>query len=158
MTPERFAELCRLLPVGKQIGSVTYVALAELYRHTIVADLTKLVRRTARGYSVQVVKLDPRRTRLSLLSYPGLERDPWPSLAYSVLIDLVSGKTTRRRASSTNPPVLHRKELMWPSHKHAPRWAELTARCELAGLFQDTSSIGTRRGWRKRMHEQGFEL
>jgi hypothetical protein len=155
---ERFAELCRLLPVGKQIGSVTYVGLVELYKHTIVDDLAKLVRRLARRHIAQVVKLDPKRMRLSLLAYPGLERDPWPSLAYSVLIDLVTGERTRRRASTTNPPVLHRKELMWPSHKQAPAWAELTARCELAGLFKETTTIGTRRGWRQRMREQGFVL
>jgi hypothetical protein len=60
-------------------------------------------------------------------------------------------------ANSRNPPILHRKETFLPSdHPLHARFARLTQQEEKHGLLDDTASIGTRGGWRHRLHEKGF--
>jgi hypothetical protein len=61
--------------------------------------------------------------------------------------------------ASANPPVLHRKEtFLHPEHELRQKFANLTAREEKAGLLDETSSIGTRDGWERRLAEKGFAL
>jgi hypothetical protein len=62
-------------------------------------------------------------------------------------------------ASSTNPPVLHRKETFLPAnHPLHARFARLTQQEEKHGLLDDTATIGTREGWQRRLHEKGFTI
>jgi hypothetical protein len=55
--------------------------------------------------------------------------------------------------------VLHRKEAFLRSDDpRRSRFASLTAQEELAGLLDETASIGTPAGWGERLRERGYEL
>ena len=61
--------------------------------------------------------------------------------------------------TSTNPPILHRKEtFLPPGHPLAARFARLTRQEEKHGLLDDTATIGTREGWQRRLAERGFTV
>ncbi len=62
-------------------------------------------------------------------------------------------------ATSTNPPILHRKEtFLPPNHPDLAKFARLTAQEEKHGLIDQTATIGTRQGWEARLAERGFTL
>jgi hypothetical protein len=62
-------------------------------------------------------------------------------------------------AASANPPVLHRKEaFLMADHPLHAKFVRLTAQEEKHGLLDDSSEIGTREGWSKRLLERGFAL
>ena len=62
-------------------------------------------------------------------------------------------------ATSTNPPILHRKEtFLPPNHPDLSKFARLTQQEEKHGLLDETASIGTRQGWGQRLAERGFTL
>lgn len=97
---------------------------------------------------------------VSFLDYADFDDAPFPELRRSLRVDLATRVVQERSYDAyANPPVLHRKEtLLPPSH---PRWVEfaaLTFACEEAGLFDDTSAIGTRQGWRRALEAAGCRL
>jgi hypothetical protein len=50
----------------------------------------------------------------------------------------------------SNPPILHRKEIILPSdHPLHASFARLTAQEEKHGLLADPATIGTRDGWQR---------
>ena len=60
---------------------------------------------------------------------------------------------------SPNPPILHRKEtFLAPDHPLHAKFTRLTRQEESKGLYDDTSRIGTRRGWDQVLSEKGFTL
>ncbi len=62
-------------------------------------------------------------------------------------------------ATSTNPPILHRKEtLLPPGHELVAKFARLTRQEEKLGLLDETATIGTREGWESRLAERGFTV
>lgn len=59
----------------------------------------------------------------------------------------------------TNPPILHRKELLLlPDDPRQPKFRALTATAEEHGLFTNRHTIGTREAWNKRITEAGLAL
>ena len=147
---EAFRQSVRAIPVGKLVGSALYVHIDELVQ--IADDVLGQLLRT-RPTKANVIKLESRKLRMSFLSYPDFVDDHWPALTYSVVADLVKGKLSAHKFSAHNPPILHRKELIYPSHPDAQAWADLTRRCELVGAFRETRTIGTRLGWVRRLKE-----
>jgi DNA phosphorothioation-associated putative methyltransferase len=107
-----------------------------------------------------VIKIHRRTGKLSYLSYPRFETDPHPGLARCVKLNL----RTRQiecydYGQSANPPVLHRKEsFLHSDHPLREKFARLTGQEEKAGLLEDSSGIGTRDGWARRLTERGFAL
>ncbi|MGA9924922.1 MAG: hypothetical protein WBQ29_16095 [Isosphaeraceae bacterium] len=62
-------------------------------------------------------------------------------------------------ATSTNPPILHRKEtFLPPGHPLLAKFARLTQQEEKHGLLDETATIGTREGWQRRLAERGFTI
>jgi hypothetical protein len=60
---------------------------------------------------------------------------------------------------SDNAPVLHRKEtFLAPDDERLGKFARPTAQEERYGLLAETSSIGTRDGWARRLAEREFCL
>jgi hypothetical protein len=54
---------------------------------------------------------------------------------------------------------LHRKEtFLHPSDPLFQKFARLTQQEEKHGLLEDTKTIGTRDGWKRRLEERGFSL
>jgi hypothetical protein len=62
-------------------------------------------------------------------------------------------------ATSTNPPILHRKEtFLTADHPLHARFARLSQQEEKHGLLDDAATIGTREGWEARLSGAGFAL
>jgi DNA phosphorothioation-associated putative methyltransferase len=147
----RLDEALRTVPFGKILPDAVYVHADYL------SELPPLVRvyvgsgRALVGDvdGVTLVKMSRRERRISYLSYPDFERDPHPSLASSLRVDLRTFHVRWRSfEDSANPPVLHRKETMVPaSHPTRDRFSRLTKQEERAGLLSDPTRIGTRAGW-----------
>jgi DNA phosphorothioation-associated putative methyltransferase len=111
--------------------------------------------------SPNVAKVNLRTGRLSLLSYPEFDEDPFPQLVASWTF--TSGSTTdptlRTYGESLNPPILHRKELLVSAnHPTRERWANLTATAEALGLFDDTTTIGFRLNWSRLIESKGYRI
>ncbi len=107
-----------------------------------------------------LIKIHRRSGKLSYLVYPDFERDPHPALLRCVRLNLRSRQIEcYDYGTSSNPPVLHRKEsFLRPDDPLYKRFAQLTAQEEKHGLLDDASSIGTRDGWARRLAEKGFAL
>jgi DNA phosphorothioation-associated putative methyltransferase len=106
-----------------------------------------------------VAKLNLRTGKLSLLSYPGFDEEPFPELAASWRFADAADTTPvfRSYSNSINRPILHRKELLvadgYPRRKE---WAALTATAESLGLFDDTTTIGFRLNWERLIQSKGY--
>jgi DNA phosphorothioation-associated putative methyltransferase len=98
--------------------------------------------------------------KLSYLVYPDFETDPHSALMRSVKLSLRTREIDcLDYATSTNPPVLHRKETFLASdHPLHAKFARLTQQEEKHGLLDDSSAIGTRESWSRRLAERGFAL
>ncbi|MGD7035661.1 DNA phosphorothioation-associated putative methyltransferase [Methylotuvimicrobium buryatense] len=114
--------------------------------------------RAARDYNV--VKYEISGQALSLLNYPNFFETPFPSLETAYRIDLDKGRVDKRSYKySSNPPILHRKELLLSERDtRATEYRELTETAEQLGLFDDTVSIGFRQAWENLIADKGFQL
>lgn len=148
--------------IGKRIGSDLYVhhdLLPELEGHGLAWAASAVLNLRASGADGNVVRVGVQAGDVSLLSYPNFEVDPFPSLAHSYRIDANGAIRSRSYASSLNPPVLHRKELLvGSSHPSKSRWEEITAQAESLGLFDDPSAIGFRLNWLRLVASKGYEV
>ena len=145
---------------GKFVGQFAYF-------HTDLIRLLPDVESLIRGVSVRflhqpldynVVKIGPR-SLLSFLLYEDFT-EPFPALLVSLACNIGTGAskwTDYRRRS--NPPILHRKELLLPSHDpRALRGETLTRDLEALGAFTDPHRIGTREHWRTTLERLGLTL
>ncbi|MBP7830373.1 MAG: DNA phosphorothioation-associated putative methyltransferase [Kiritimatiellae bacterium] len=155
-----FSEQVRALAGGKRTESAVYVhvsaeGLLPLELHRIVLACRQKMRI---GDEYNVVKLSRGEFRLSFLSYPDFFECPHPALAYSISVDLATGRVRRfSYESSTNRPILHRKEEMLS--KDHPRHAEFETltRSEVAcGLFEMSALIGMQGAWAQVLKEKGL--
>jgi DNA phosphorothioation-associated putative methyltransferase len=112
------------------------------------------------GTNYNIIKFNVTSNTLSLLSYPNFFDEPFPVLARSWRIDLISQHIeTRHYANSYNPPILHRKEQFIPTtHPRRAEFIELTKTAEQLGLFDNTLRIGFKRAWEDLIAERGFQL
>jgi DNA phosphorothioation-associated putative methyltransferase len=149
-----------------QVGKITPTAL---YVHRSALDRLPLLLRAfegcGRGYlgevdGANIIKLYRREPKLSYLSYPDFDRDPHPSLAFSLNVDLRAFRLkTRRFAGQPNPPILHRKEcFVADDYPRRETFARLTRAEEAQGLLDDTERIGLRRGWELVLAQHGVAL
>ncbi len=159
---EAIDEACKESSIGKLLPNALYVhrsALASL------EPILRIYEGCASSYlgeieGANLVKFHRHSGKVSYLVYPDFDRDPHPALLRSVKLSL------RTRdiqcfdyANSDNPPILHRKEaFLEPSYPGYERFAKLTRQEEECGLLTDTSAIGTRDGWERRLVAEGFIL
>jgi DNA phosphorothioation-associated putative methyltransferase len=155
-------EACKRATTGKLLPD-------DLYVHRDALDslepLLRIYEGCGRAYlgeveGANVIKIHRRSGKLSYLVYPDFDRDPHPALLRCVRLNL----RTRQiecydYAQTANPPILHRKEtFLAPDDPQREKFARLTAQEEKHGLLKDTSGIGTRDGWGRRLAERGFAL
>ena len=151
--------------IGKTIGDCTYIHITaiaslpecsqELTRETLSLLPPELSER------VNVVKINPREQRVSLLEYPDFEEDPFPSLRNSWSPAQHRGSTLALRSysQSINPPILHRKELLVSKdHPKYAVWAKTTETCAALGLFESSKTIGFQLNWERVINRKGFRL
>ena len=161
-------DMGRVLAAAKrsEVGKLTPSAL---YVHESALDnihpLLRLYEGCARGYigrvdGANVIKLHTGEPKVSYLSYPEFESDPHPALAESLTVHLQTFRLRERNYRDRhNPPILHRKEtFLIPDHPLHAKFSRLTRQEESRGLFDDTSHIGTRRGWEELLSEKGLTL
>lgn len=151
-------------PIGKWVGSTCYAHIKSWewlpadFKHRIskaceIAGLTV-------GDSWNVVKINLHEYRVSLLYYSDFWSDPFPPLSIVYTVDL-QAKTTRQRNydKSSNPPILHRKELLLPpDDPHRSKFAHLTAVLEKLGVYRNSFQIGFRQQWAARLYEAGIRI
>ena len=150
------------LTVGKRIGSNCYLHIS--LRSQIPDNLEKRIAvaekkaRTTCGVDYNVVRYSESRETISFLFYQAYFEDPFPVLKKSCLVNLLTGKVSKRDYSLvSNPPILHRKELLLPvGHPSIPDFAALTGVLEDAGLFSNVKSIGTQKIWERMVREAGL--
>ena len=148
--------------VGKTTPSAIYVHESAL---DTLPPLLRLYEGCARRYvgrvdDANVIKLHTDEPMISYLSYPAFVSDPHPALARSLTVHLQTFRLRERdyRASG-NPPILHRKEaFLTTGHPLHAKFSRLTRQEESKGLFDETSRIGTQRGWEQRLSEKGVTL
>lgn len=107
-----------------------------------------------------VVRIDPSKETVALLSYPGFFDEAFPRLARSWKVNLVERQVTLRDyEDSFNPPILHRKELLLiPDDPRREIYEHLTSQLESLGLFDDPVHIGFCLQWSKLLAERGFRI
>ena len=107
-----------------------------------------------------VVKLDLKdANKLSLLDYENFEEYSFPALKKSYLIDLSKKSFNVRRYSNSNPPILHRKELLIdPKSPNIELFRDLTDNLERMGAFSNITRIGSKVYWKNQLDEIGIEV
>lgn len=110
--------------------------------------------------SINVVKINLRSGKISLLEYEPFEEVAFPALLGSWVIESNSESPSYRTyRTSLNPPILHRKELLVDSsHPKQLEWQKITKEAEKFGLFDKTRTIGFRKNWLQLIAEKGFSL
>ena len=156
---DRVLKAAKASKVGKVTRSATYIhesALESLH------PLLRLYEGCARGYigrvdGANLIKLHTREPKVSYLTYPDFESDPHPALTESLTVHLQTFRIRERYyRESGNPPVLHRKEtFIAADHPLHTKFARLTRQEDSKGLYEDTTYIGTRRGWEQVLASKG---
>jgi DNA phosphorothioation-associated putative methyltransferase len=130
-----------------------------------VEPLLRVYEGCARAYLGEVeganlIKLHRHSGKVSYLVYPDFETDPHPALLRSIKLSLRTWELDcYDYATSTNPPILHRKEtFLPPGHSLVAKFARLTQQEEKHELLDETATIGTREGWQRRLAERGFTI
>jgi DNA phosphorothioation-associated putative methyltransferase len=159
---EAIDDACKESRIGKLLPNALYVHRSALES---LEPILRIYEGCASSYlgeieGANIVKFHRHSGKLSYLAYPNFDRDPHPALLRSVKLSL----RTREiqcfdYANSDNPPILHRKEsFLEPDHPSYDKFAKLTKQEEDCGLLTDTSTIGTRDGWERRLAAEGFKL
>jgi len=132
------------MAVGKRVGGRLYVH--RLAVPLLDAPLAEMVAAAFEACSAavqaNVLKIDEAAQLVSALEYPDFFETPFPALLRAWHIRIVDGRVSHRSyEDSSNPPVLHRKELLLPpDHPGREAFAALTAQAEALGLFCRQSS------------------
>jgi DNA phosphorothioation-associated putative methyltransferase len=148
--------------IGKRVGSNRYIHAA--LRGQISGELEKRIAFAEQesgaqfGVDYNVVRYSETRETISFLSYGSYFDDPFPVLKESCLVNVLTGKVSKRDYSVVNnPPILHRKELLLPAdHPSVSEFSALTRVLEDAGLFSDVRRIGTQKIWEFLVREAGL--
>ncbi|MGY6409431.1 MAG: DNA phosphorothioation-associated putative methyltransferase [Alkalilacustris sp.] len=146
--------------VGKRVGGALYVHRSAL--DSLPPEHARLID-AAVGHVPQghwnVAKIDlADGCAVSLLDYEDFAECAFPALRESRRIDLETGAVTVRRYG-TNPPILHRKELLLPAD--APgrdAYVALTQELERRGLFVEMTRRGRQEAWDAALADAGIEV
>lgn len=153
---------CKQSTLGKLLPDDLYVHRSAL---DSLAPLLRIYEGCGRAWigeveGANIIKIHRRSGKISYLLYPDFDKDPHPTLLRCVRLNL----RTRQieccdYAQSANPPILHRKEtFLSPDDPRNAKFARLTAQEEKHRLLEESSTIGTREGWARRLAERGFSF
>ncbi len=154
--------LCQQSKVGKKLPTALYVHISAI---ASLAPQLQECDRQARSLlpkesKFTIIKINYEQPKISYLFYPDFDIDPHPALHQSIQVNLQTQAIQQRDYyQSPNPPILHRKETFVNSdYPHYQLFAQLTKQEEAIGLFHETRTIGTRKGWEQRLQEYNVEL
>ncbi|MDG0980183.1 MAG: DNA phosphorothioation-associated putative methyltransferase [Halieaceae bacterium] len=163
MTPDLYKDSLKTLTCGKSLQDAIYVHKSALRQQS--KTLATICDRVSSALKIEdqdwdLIKLFKKEFKISFLSYPDFYQESYPALRKSVLIDLnkLTSKTTSYIESS-NPPILHRKELMVsPEDPYFETFCAITREGEAIGLYENPFKIGFKQTWEQLIAEKGFEL
>ena len=148
--------------IEKFLPNALYVHRERSIRLSRCSACTKAADRAYLGEveGANLIKLHRHSGKVSYLVYPDFETDPHPALLRSIKLSLrMRELDCYDYATSTNPPILHRKEtFLPPGHPLVAKFARLTQQEEKHGLLDETATIGTRERWERRLAERGFTI
>ncbi len=160
--PEAIDEACRRSTIGKLLPNALYVHRSALDR---LEPILRVYEGCARAYlgevdEANVIKLHRFSGKVSYLVYPGFDSEAHPVLARSLKLSLRTLELDcYDYTTSSNPPILHRKEtFLAEDYPGYAMFAELTRREEERGLLKDAAGIGTRERWEERLREAGVRI
>ena len=160
--PSMILVTARSSKVGKQTPSSLYVHRSALGELPPLLQVYEGCARVLTGTveNANMIKLSVTHPQVSYLSYPNFDRNPHPTLASAITVNLRRLTVEYRDyTSSDNPPLLHRKEeSVGNEHPKRGLFASLTKAEYRAGLYEYPESIGTLRGWHKTLAEAGVML
>jgi len=137
--------------VGKSTQGALYVHVSAV---SLLPPVLRAYEGCARRYygmveDANVVKLNRLRPKVSYLEYPDFDRVAHPTLVGAHVISLGSYDVRYHdNGSSSNPPILHRKEtLVSQDYPGRERFEKLTEQEERLGLLSDAARIGRRAEW-----------
>lgn len=124
------------------------------HQRAMVAEAAKLV-----PFEWSVARVGPGRA-IGLLRYPGFIEEAFPVLTMAANVNLETGQVrVTNYERSTNPLILHRKELLvGEDHPMRAQWARLTRRLEDLGLFTNLNTIGRQRAWSEALASAALKL
>lgn len=160
--PAMILVTARNSPVGKQTPSSLYVHRSALGELPPLLQVYEGCARVLSGTVEQanMIKLSVTQPQVSYLSYPSFDRDPHPTLAASVTVNLKQLTVDWRDYSrSDNPPLLHRKEeFIGGDDPRRQLYSKLTHAEMRAGLYKHPERIGTLQGWAATLAEANVRL
>ena len=97
---------------------------------------------------------------IAFLTYQDFSETAFPELRKSVRFDLLDGrKSIRDFSRQSNPPILHRKELLLPpEHPERENFSKLTADLDQLEVFYDPHRIGFKNQWEERLVRHGISI
>ncbi|MFM8444348.1 MAG: DNA phosphorothioation-associated putative methyltransferase [Methylococcus sp.] len=152
------------MSIGKLVHSRVYLHFTAIQDiEPVVAERIErsaLLAGVRIGHDFNIIKFDLDSPFISLSSYPDFFDDAFPALAKSWRVNIDTGLVTFRHYNqSTNPPILHRKELLLPpDHPRRAEFAALTASAVALGLFTDTTRIGFKQYWERLITAHGYQV
>jgi len=160
--------------LGKRTRSDLYShrSLVDIYAADICPDLLAeldalWLRRAPAGIDTwNILRISARADACALLCYTSFDDVGHPALTASLKLNL--GDTDNPRSSGprfsdyrgrSNPPILHRKELLVaPDHPLAETFSTLTQAELAAGLLNQAHTVGYRRQWEDRLGAAGLAV
>jgi len=159
----KYKKLVDQLKVGKILPDAIYLHDSAMAAapHELYAHLFRTIESLDLANTPwNIVKFFKKDFKVSLLDYPSFFEDSYPALHVSHTIDL--GKNSFRTSNyskSDNPPILHRKEtFLEPSHASVPLFTEITKEGEVAGLYENSRTIGFKKSWDRLIAKKGYCL
>jgi DNA phosphorothioation-associated putative methyltransferase len=147
--------------IGKRVAGDLYLHKKSV-RHATAED-RDLITEIAQSLSGPEKKWNVVRVgndNIAFLTYLDFNEDPFPTLGKSIRFDLLDGrKSVRDFKSHSNPPILHRKELLVPEDfPQREAFAELTGALDDLGVFYDSHKIGFKQQWHNRLRSHGIAI
>jgi len=145
---------------GKVVGGASYFHQSAL--HIIDSQYRDLIAKASilneNSCKWNVVKFDNQDSnRLSFLNYQSFDDYAFPCLEKSYQANLNELTFNSRNHSKTNPPVLHRKELLIdPAHSDYQKFESLTKTLEKFGAFKNITKLGTKLRWEDELNRLGI--
>lgn len=149
-------------PIGKLTPSALYIHREGLAQLSLPLRMYEGCASNFIGIvnEANIVKLHTEEPMVSYLAYPSFDADPHPVLTESVTLHLQTFRVREHDyQKSQNPPILHRKESFVPNtYPLYEKFKRLTEQEEEAGLYADTTVIGTRNGWNEILEKHSVTL
>ena len=147
--------------VGKKTQEALYIHIDAIDNIDSVLRLYEGITRQYLGQPEgNIVKFPYDKKSISYHNYPDFDKHPHPELKTVTKVDLLNLKIIDKDFSTReNPPILHRKELfIGLSDKRYKKFLKLTKQEEEAGLYEDTSRIGTKYFWEELLLKKKLEI